>query len=313
MGIISGILPASRKRGMVMEHRMRIGNLLVEAGVISVKTLERALSIQKGSGKRLGALLKEMGIVTEEEVIESLARQCNLKTVRNFAEHTYSRELLDLIPQQQAMEKLIFPLKRYDGILAVAILDPFDTDTIGALVEKTGLRIYPVLATRDDIISAIKKHYLNGKWEKRGRQRLLLVEPSPIIAKMYESALEKDGYEVLVALDGLAGLKVAFVRHPDLILCDRMVPRMDSLNFMLALQTHPETAGIPVILMSSKLSAEEEDRALKAGFSDFIGKPATPMHVLGRVKKIFSSREENAPSAGQIIPSVCKGVCQSPR
>jgi hypothetical protein len=135
---------------MVMERSMRIGDLLVEAGIITVKTLERALAMQKGSGKRLGALLKEMGIVTEEEVIEALARQCNLKTVSNFAQRPYPRELLDLIPRQTAMERLIFPLQRYDGILSVAILDPFDTDTFGALVEKTGMRIYPVLATSDD-------------------------------------------------------------------------------------------------------------------------------------------------------------------
>jgi CheY-like chemotaxis protein len=280
-----------------MEHRMRIGDLLVEAGIITVKTLERALAMQKGSGKRLGALLKEMGIVTEEEVIEALARQCNLKTVSNFAQRPYSRELLDLIPRQTAMEKLIFPLKRYHRILSVAILDPFDSDTIGALLGKTGMRIYPVLATRDDICAAIRKHYGKGNLESNGGQKVLLVDPSAVIARIYESALAREGYEVLLATDGIAGLKVAFARHPDLVLCDRMVQRMDSYNFMHALRAHPETATIPAVLMASKPSSEEEKTALEAGFTDFIGKPATPMHLVGRIRKLFNSLGDGSTKA----------------
>jgi CheY-like chemotaxis protein len=196
---------------MVMETRMRIGNLLVQAGIITVKTLERALEMQKGSGKRLGAFLKEMGIITEGEVIEALARQCNLRIVRNFAGESFPKELLDLVPAQMALEKLVFPLKRYEGILAVAILDPFDNATISLLLEKTGLRIYPVLAARDDIISAIRKHYPNGALDKNSGKKILIIDPSPIIMKMYESALAHEGYEVLVAKDGVDGLKVAYI------------------------------------------------------------------------------------------------------
>jgi CheY-like chemotaxis protein len=272
---------------------MRIGNLLVQAGIISFKTLERVLEMQKGSGKRLGALLKDMGIITEGEVIEALARQCNLRIVRNFAGKSFPKELLDLVPAQLALEKLVFPLKRYEGILAVAILDPFDNATIDFLLEKTGMRIYPVLAARDDIITAIRKHYPNEKCEKSSGQKILIIDPSPLIMKMYESALSNEGYEVIVAPDGVDGLKVAYIQHPDLILCDRLMTRMDSGSFMQALRAHPETSQIPIILMSSKLSSEEEESALDAGFIDFIGKPATPMYVLGRVKKVFSSLENN--------------------
>jgi CheY-like chemotaxis protein len=290
---------------------MRIGDLLVEAGIITVKTLERALAMQKGSGKRLGALLNEMGIVTEEEVIEALARQCNLKTVSNFAQRPYHRELLDLIPRQTAMEKLIFPLKRYDGILSVAILDPFDSDTIGALVEKTGMRIYPVLATRNDICAAIRKHYGKGNRDRNSGQKVLLVDPSAVIAKMYESALAKEGFEVLLATDGIDGLKVAFARHPDLVICDRMVQRMDSYNFMCALRAHPETATIPSVLMSSNPSVEEEKTALEAGFTDFIGKPATPMHLVARIRQLFNSLEEGTTTAQEGSTDDRADICES--
>jgi len=289
---------------------MRIGNLLVEAGIISVMTLERALSMQKGSGKRLGAFLREMGIVTEEEVIEALARQCDLKIVRNFAEQEYPKELLDLVPNDFAIEKLVFPLKRYEGILAVAILDPFDKSTIDALIEKTGMRIYPVLATKDEICSAIGKNYGGDQRNKCCRKKVLIVDPSHKIGKMFETALACEGFDVLLAMDGIAGLKIAFVHRPNMIICDNFITRMDSLNFLHALKAHPETVSIPIILMSSRLAKEEEKTALKEGFDDFIGKPTTPMHLVARVKRLFSFLEsaplfieEGVPRGKQCVES----------
>ena len=92
-----------------MATKNQIGNLLVGAGIISVKTLERALELQRGSGKRLGKLLRDMGIVTEQEVIEALARQRDLRIVRNFADQPFSKELLDLVPSQMALRKLFSP------------------------------------------------------------------------------------------------------------------------------------------------------------------------------------------------------------
>lgn len=275
-----------------MAPRKPIGHLLVEAGIISAKTLERVLEVQKGSGKRLGALLRDMGIVTEEEIVEALARQYNLKTIRNFADHKFPKELLALVPCSLALAKLIFPLKQYDGMLAIATLDPLDHATFDYLADKTGMHIYLALATREEIFAAIRKHYLGGKWAKSGRQKILLVDSSPIVTKYLEVPLVREGYEVLVANDGVEGLKLAFSSPPDLIVCDLIMPGMDGYNFLHAVKAHPEMAEIPVILMASKAPVEEEHRALEAGFVDFIGKPAMPVRVLARIKMAFRMVEE---------------------
>ena len=234
-----------------MESRKQIGSLLVDAGIISVKTLERTLEIQKGSGKRLGALLREMGIVTEEEVVEALASQCRLKTVRNFADHPFPKELLDLVTAQIALDKMIFPLKRHDGTLAIAVLDPLDRETFAQLAQRTGMRIYLALSTREDIIAAIEKHYLGGERVKAFRQKILLIDDSPVFTQVLETALGKEGYEVMAG-DGIEGLKLAISSHPDLILCDLFMPRMDGYNFLHAIKGQRELAGIPVILVTSK-------------------------------------------------------------
>lgn len=271
-----------------MATKHQIGNLLVEAGIISVKTLERALELQRGSGKRLGKLLGDMGIVTDQEVIEALARQCNLRIVRNFADQPFPQELLDLVPSQMSLEKMIFPLKQHDRVLALATLDPFDSETFADLSRKTGMKIYLALATREDIIAAIRKHYLKGEKLEDSRQKILIIDDCQVTTQVLDITLRKEGYEVLVGNDGIEGLKLAISNHPDLIVCDLFMPRMDGYAFMLALKTHADMAAIPVILMTAKASIEEEHKALKAGFIDFIGKPAMPMRVIARIKRTFA-------------------------
>jgi CheY-like chemotaxis protein len=236
-----------------------------------------------------------MGIVTEEEVVDALASQCKLKTVRNFADHPFPKELLDLVTAQMAMEKMIFPLKHHDGTLAIAILDPLDRETFLQLAQKTGMRIYLALSTREDIIAAIEKHYLNGEKVTTYKQKILLIDDSPVFTQVLETALGKEGYEVMVAVDGIEGLKLTISSHPDLILCDLFMPRMDGYNFMHAIKAQPELADIPVILVTSKASVEEEQRALKAGFIDFIGKPIMPVRVIARIERalaLFNNRQQ---------------------
>jgi CheY-like chemotaxis protein len=272
-----------------MESRKRIGKLLLDAGIISDKTLERALKIQKGSGKRLGTLLRDMGIVTEEEVAEALACQFNLSMVRNFAGHSFPKKLLDLVPARMAFEKMIFPLKFHENTLAIATLDPFDRETFAQLAQKTGMRIYLALSTREDILAAVEKHYRIGEMQASHRQKILLIDDSPVFVKVLGTALTKEGYEVLVAGDGLEGLKLALLHQPDLILCDLFMPRMDGYNFMLAKKEHYEIAGTPVILVTSKASLEEKGQALKAGFIDFIGKPVLPARAIARIQRALAT------------------------
>jgi len=302
-----------------MKPRKQIGKILVDAGIITDKTLERALKIQKGSSKRLGELLREMGIVSEEEVAEAIASQFNLKSVKNFANHPFPKDLLDLIPGRMALEKMIFPLKSHDRTLALATLDPSDHETFTQLAEKTGMRIYLVLSSREDILTAIEKHYLMGEKETTQKQKILLIDDSPVFAKVSGTALTNEGYEVLVAGDGIEGLKLALLHHPDLILCDLFLPRMDGYNFMLAMKEHPEIAETPVILVTSKASREEENQALNAGFIDFIGKPVLPVRVIARVQralttdKIIHQKEMTNPNGADLHPAAiaARAACRA--
>jgi CheY-like chemotaxis protein len=270
-----------------MAARKQFGNILVEAGVITVKTLERALERQQGSGKRLGAILEEMGVINEQELIEALAQQFGFRTVANFAPHTFLWDILGLVPEDLAVRKLIFPLKQKDGMLAVATTDPFDNDTIDFLAKKTGLKIVPVLAIRKDIMDAISKHYLGGRPLTGDKPKILVVDDSLAIATVIQTALLKEGYDVIIAHDGIEGLKMTFSDLPDLIICDSVMPRMDGYGMKTAVQGNPATASIPIILLTSKASGEDEQKALESGFIDFIPKPVQPIRVVSRVKRAF--------------------------
>ena len=281
--------------------KMHLGELLVESGIITVKTLERALARQQGSGKRLGTVLDEMGVMSQEELIEALAQQFGFETVRDTSSRDIPDALLELIPKEIALQKLVFPLRRQDGKLSLAITDPFDTDTIEFLEQKTSLRIVPVLATRDDILDAVRQHYLQGEGADNSALKILVVDDSSKITSALGGALRSEGYQVLTANDGVHGLKIAFSQKPDLILCDAVMPKLDGYGLMRAVKANPATAEIPMILLTAKASPEEEHRALKSGFHDFIAKPMMTVRVVSRVKRAFEIMQQVRP--GLAAPS----------
>ncbi|MFZ3208500.1 MAG: response regulator [Geobacteraceae bacterium] len=285
--MIKGKSKHTEHRDIIMMSKKHLGDLLVDAGIITVKTLERALERQKGSGKRLGVVLEEMGVVTEGELVTALSKQLDLKTVRDIASHSFPRDLLDLVSEDIAVQRLVFPLRLKEGTLALAVNDPFDNDTLDYIAKKTALKIIPVLASRDDIMAAVKKYYLRDGSQTHDKLKLLVVDDSQSIATIIQVALQKEGYEVMTANDGVEGLKMALTHNPDLIICDSVMPRMDGFGLLRALRATPSFANTPMILLTSKATGEDEQRALEVGFLDFISKPVQTIRIVSRVKRAF--------------------------
>lgn len=270
-----------------MEQKRQLGSLLVEKEIISNRTLERALERQKGSGKRLGIVLEEMGVITEEELVDALAKQFGFKTAKGFASYSFPQDLLIHVHVDMAVQKLVFPLKVHEGMLAIAVTDPFDLDTFDFLAKKSGMKIHPVLSTRQEILAAITNHYLRGTSHEASRQKILVVDDSVTVSAIIASTLRKEGYAVIEAADGVEGLKMAMSEKPDLIISDSVMPRMDGFTMMRSIKANPATASIPAILLTSKASMEDEQRAFEAGFLDFVPKPVQPIRIVSRVKHAF--------------------------
>jgi CheY-like chemotaxis protein len=101
---------------------------------------------------------------------------------------------------------------------------------------------------------------------------------------MYASWLGSEGFDVSEAGDGAEGVCRARAVHPDVVLMDVAMPRMDGLEATRRLKRDPATATVPVVILSALSSPQDRRRALEAGAVDFLGKPCDPDIVAARVR-----------------------------
>ena len=269
--------------------RKRIGEIWIEAGILTESVLLAALERQKGSGKRLGQILGEMGHLSERDIAFALAKQFGYKTVSGLAGHSFPEKVLGLVAGENALKNFIFPLKLEGKTLFLAMANPLDMETLNNLSFRTGLRIVPCVTTPADILSGVHKHYFGMKEEdapwKNALLTILVVDDQALVRSFLAAALQKVGYEVVQASNGMEGLKAAFQRHPHLIITDTVMPQMNGCEMFGALRRNAETRDIPVIALSSKAAAEEEARLLDQGYFDFIPKPINPVRLAARVRR----------------------------
>lgn len=100
----------------------------------------------------------------------------------------------------------------------------------------------------------------------------LVVEDSPTQALEIAAALKAQGFDVLTAQDGVAGLEVAFQQHPNLIVLDVHLPEMNGYQVCRRLKRNPGTASIPVIMLTSVDSSAATLAGIEAGADDYIAK-----------------------------------------
>jgi len=114
--------------------------------------------------------------------------------------------------------------------------------------------------------------------------RILMVDDEKHIVELVKYNLEREGFEVLAAYDGLEAIKTALIKKPDLIVLDIMLPSLDGLEVCRQLRQNEETRNIPVIMLSAR--GEELDRilGLEIGADDYVTKPFSPRELLARIK-----------------------------
>jgi two-component system alkaline phosphatase synthesis response regulator PhoP len=111
---------------------------------------------------------------------------------------------------------------------------------------------------------------------------VLVVDDDPVIVKLLRVNFEIEGYEVISAEDGVAGLARAHDDQPDVIILDVMMPGMDGLEVARALKASEDTRGIPIILLSAKAQVTDVAAGREVA-DDYITKPFDPLELLDRV------------------------------
>lgn len=268
--------------------RQNLGRYFVDAGIISEATLLKALKRQKSDDGRLENILLAMGVITETERIEALAHGFEFKSVTHFSRTTFDPKLLALLPIEIVLKYLIFPLRHDDTRVAIAMSDPFDQEAMDRVRSLTGRQVVAAIATRGDIFEAIALHYLGVRINPVPGDGILVADASTTAAAVVQAALLKEGFNVVIAGDGLEALKLALTERPRLILTDPQSRAGTGSYLLQALNATPYTRNTPVIMLTSRASAEDEKHAFDAGFFDFIAKPVQPSRIVARVRQALT-------------------------
>jgi PleD family two-component response regulator len=274
-----------------MEKRKRLGEIFVENGILTEKTVERMLAVSKRLNKRFGTVLEDLELIDGDELAAALATQYSCRVASNFAGYTFAPELLAVISVDVAMQNNIFPLKLDNKRLALAMADPTESRIVKNIAANQGLSITPFIATRKEIYAAICKNYLHKEVCVSTLSTVLVVGDDKAIGAMFGNILTKQGYRVICATDGMEAYKAVLTEKPQVVITDLYMPKLDGYGLFDALHVVPELKNIPVILISGSLHPDEEVKAFDRGFFDVIAKPVREGTLTTRVRRALQFYE----------------------
>lgn len=119
--------------------------------------------------------------------------------------------------------------------------------------------------------------------------KILVVDDCATTRKLLTLYLKSKGYEVATAENGLDGLEKVGRENVNLVLSDLNMPYMDGLEFVKSLRANPDTAELPVVMVTTEADPEEKEKAMKAGANGYMIKPVTAEMVAQNIKEIMKA------------------------
>ena len=117
-------------------------------------------------------------------------------------------------------------------------------------------------------------------------KKILLVEDNEFNRKIVRDLLAKEPYDLLEAHDGEAGVAAARRDKPDVIVMDVQLPKLSGLDATRAIRAEPETATIPIIVVTSFALSGDDKKAMDAGASAYLAKPYSPRQLLDTIRRM---------------------------
>jgi type IV pilus assembly protein PilB len=172
-----------------LDQKKRIGEVLIDQGLITAEQLNSGLEEQKRSKMQLGKCLVKLGAISEDKLVAVLSAQLDIQHVvlDNF---TFNRTLVQLIPEEMSKRYKVIPLFEKDGVLTVAMADPTNLRIIDHVKFKTGKEIEPVIATEKSIVAAIERNYSTGMEQMSELLGTVQVEDLDIVRREEEEEEE---------------------------------------------------------------------------------------------------------------------------
>lgn len=144
-----------------MREKQRLGDMLVQANIITQEQLEKALVEQREKKERLGKTLTRLGFVTEETILNFLGSQMNIPYIdlEQVDIERFGKTLRDEVLEPIVKRHLAVPIGLKENVLTVAMADPLDVFAIDEIRAVTGFDVRPVVAKEEQIKEAIDKYY----------------------------------------------------------------------------------------------------------------------------------------------------------
>ena len=141
-----------------MKKRKKLGEIVIEAGLLTKDQLKQALLSQKKAGLMLGQYLIRQNLVQEDQLIDALSRQLK---INRYSPDRYPIEpdLAELFPFDVCQKNKVIPLRKKKGLLTVAMVDPMDINTLDALEFIAGMEVAPVICSEREINQLIRLTY----------------------------------------------------------------------------------------------------------------------------------------------------------
>ena len=117
--------------------------------------------------------------------------------------------------------------------------------------------------------------------------KILIVDDEHDIVELLSYNLEKEGFSTVKTYDGEAALKMVKMQKPDLIILDLMLPKMNGLDVCRAIRRNPETANLPIIMLTAKGDEIDKIIGLEIGADDYMTKPFSVKELIARVRSIL--------------------------
>jgi CheY-like chemotaxis protein len=123
-------------------------------------------------------------------------------------------------------------------------------------------------------------------------KKIVVIEDDPTSQKFLELVLGKEGYTVVIASNGLEGLRKIREETPDLLLLDVMLPGIDGFEISHRLHSELGKTKIPIIMMSAKAQNSDQDAALKVGANAFLSKPIDRLVLLKTISELLGVEKD---------------------
>jgi hypothetical protein len=143
--------------GVTKLTRKRLGELLIEEGLLKEEQLKEALRIQKDDGALLGEVLVRLNYVTEHDIAMAIAKQFGLPYI-DASRYIVPREVLNIVPVEYMYKHQFIILDRFPKLLIVAIAGMMDSEVLGELERRSGADVFVYVSTVKQVMDALKKY-----------------------------------------------------------------------------------------------------------------------------------------------------------